>query len=131
MTTEVVTDASAAKRSTSGDGATWGLASMALGATALLSAAATLVFNAVLFLWHSVPPRDFPTLSAMVNAVLCILVMLGLSCCGVVFGMKGRGIDRDRSAPSPLATAGILLAASATVAWITVGINLISILSQF
>jgi hypothetical protein len=67
----------------------------------------------------------------MLNAVVCILVLLGLSCCAVVFGLKCRRPDRDWSRPSPLATAGILLGTAAMISWITVGINLIVILAAF
>jgi hypothetical protein len=130
MTTHGDSKPSAPRAFTTGDGAAFGLASIALGATSLLAAAITLVFNAVLYLWHSVPPRDFPRAPAMLNALVCIVVLLGLSCCGVVFGLKGRR-DRDRSRPSPLASAGVLLGIAATIAWLTVGINLVAILAEF
>jgi hypothetical protein len=131
MTTMGDWDTSAPRSFTTGDGAPCGLASIALGAISLLTAAATLVFNAVLFLWHSVSPRDFPRMWATVTAVVCILMMLALSCCGVLFGLKGLRTDRAQSRPSPLATAGVLLALAATIAWITVGIDLLLILSEF
>jgi apolipoprotein N-acyltransferase len=131
MTTDDAWGASASKISTSGDGAAFGLASLGLGATTLLAAAITMTFNGVLFLWHSVAIRDFPKAAAMVTAFLCVLMMLGLACCGVVFGRTGRRIDRDQSRQSPLATGGVLHSAAATLSWIIVGVDLILILSEF
>jgi hypothetical protein len=129
MITDEYSDVGVSKNSTSGDGATWGLASLGLGAVVLLAAPITLVFNVLL--WRSNPSADLPIVPAILGAALGLLVMLGLARCSIMFGMKGRRIDREDRRSSPLAAEGILVGAAATIVWTMVGIDLFAILSSF
>jgi hypothetical protein len=128
MVTDVISDVGIAKSSTSGDGTAWGLASLGLGAALLLAAPITLVFNVIL--WRT-DHSGLPVVPALLGAVLALLMMLGLACCGIVFGMTGRRIDRDYRQPSPLATAGLLASVAAMILWIIVGVDLLVILWSF
>ena len=58
MTIEEFSDVGVTKDSTSGDGTAWGLASLGLGAVALLAAPSTLVVNVLL--WQSVHMGGLP-----------------------------------------------------------------------
>ncbi len=126
MITDEFSDVGVPKSLKSGDGAAWGLASLGIGAVVLLAAPVTLIFNVLL--WRSNSLGDLPKGSAIFGAALGLLVMLGLAFCGLVFGMKGRRIDREDRHSSPLASAGVLVGAAATILWIIVGIDLFAIL---
>jgi hypothetical protein len=114
---------------TSEDGAAWGLASLGLGAVTLLVAPITLVFNVLL--WRAGSLSSLPKAPATGGAVLGLLVMLGLACASIAFGMRGRRIDRDHRRASPLSLAGILVGVVAIFLWLIVGIDLLAILSSF
>ena len=111
------------------DGAAWGLASLGLGAVTLLVAPITLVFNVLL--WRAGSLGDLPKGPATFGAFLGLLMMLGLACASVAFGMRGRRIDRDHRRTSPLSLAGILVGVAAILLWLIVGIDLLAILSVF
>jgi hypothetical protein len=128
LTVEEFSDVGVSKDSADGDGTAWGLASLALGAVVFLAAPTTLVFNVLL--WKS-GHAGVPVLLATLGASLGLLAMMGLACCGIAFGIRGRRIDRDHRRPSPLSTAGVLVGLAAAIVWIPVGIDLIMILSSF
>ena len=119
-------DVGVAKNSASAEGFAWGLASLGLGGVVLLAAPITLVFNVLL--WRA-GPAGVPKELAILGGAFGLLTMLGLACCGIVFGVTGYRIDRDDRRSSPLATAGVLVGAAATIVWMIVGMDLFLILS--
>jgi hypothetical protein len=128
MATEELSDVGVLKRSaTSGDGAAWGLASICLGAVAILVVPGILILNVIL--WQSARRPD--PLGGVVFLILMLLgiaTMLGLAGSGMAFGWKGRRIDRDDPRGSPLATAGLLMGAAAGIGWVIVAIQTLMIL---
>jgi hypothetical protein len=126
MAAESFSDVGSAKLIPEGDGVAWGLASLALSGVVLLAAPISLVFNVLL--WQSEHSRGLPRKLALPAAILGLFVMLCLAGCGILFGIRGRDIDRDHGRPSPLALAGTLAGLAATIIWLIVSIDLIMIL---
>ena len=127
MAIDELSDLGASKGSTTNSGGvTWGLASISLGAVALLVAPIILVLNLVL----SQSPRGPKSLVAIYAILMLvgIATMLGLAVVSVGFGWTGRRIDHGDGRASPLATAGILLGAASGIGWIIVGIQTFLIL---
>jgi len=133
MSTEARSDVGVPKGSTaSGDGTAWSLASLWLGAVALLTAPLMMVY--LLLAWNFGPKRaprmDSPDeMASAILSVLSTIMMLGLAVRGILFGLKGRRIYQGNHEPYPLATAGILMGATAGMGWIIVGIALLFMLN--
>jgi len=130
MTTDAFSDVGVVKGSTEGsDGAVWGLASLWLGAVALLAVPVTLIFNLLLWFVGQQAPRSNPLLVGVIFIlmVLSVLIMLGLAGCGIAFGLKGRRVAHDNRQASPLALAGILVGGAAVIGWIIVSIDILMI----
>jgi hypothetical protein len=133
MSTEALSDVGVPKGSAeSGDGTAWSLASLWLGAVALLTGPLMMIY--LLLAWNLGPKRA-PRMDApdeMVSAILSILstiVMLALAVRGILFGLKGRRIYQGHHEPHPLASAGILMGTTAGMGWIIVGIALLFMLN--
>jgi hypothetical protein len=126
MNGEEFSDVGSAKYVPVSDGMAWGLASLALGGVVLLAAPITLVFNVLL--WQSAHSRGLPRQLAFPGAILGLLVMLVLARYGIVFGIRGRNLDRDHGRSAPLAVAGTLVCIAAIILWLIVGIDLLFIL---
>ena len=134
MATELLSDVGVSKEATtSGQGAAWGLASLALGTAVFLAAPPMVIY--LMLAWQTGPKRplrlgESPAESAfIILTVLGTILMLVLAGCGLRFGLKGRRIDRDNRRESPLPTAGILLGVGAVIAWVFVGTNIIFLLN--
>lgn len=129
MATGLLSDVGDTKRAvTVGESAQWGLASLLISGLLLLAAPVTLIFN--ILLWQA-GPFGIALGPAFVGAGLSLLVILGLTACGIAFGLKGRRMAADDRRPSPLTTAGVLTGVAALLLWLVVGIDLIAILCSF
>ena len=133
MSTEASSEVGVPKGSTaSGDGTAWSLASLWLGAVALLTAPLMMIY--LLLAWNFGPKRaprmDAPDQMAFaILSVFSTVVMLGFAVRGIVFGLKGRRIDHGNHEPHPMASAGILMGATAAAGWIIVGIAILFMLN--
>ena len=88
----------------------------------------------LLLAWNFGPKRAPRTdsLDEMASAILSalwIIAMLGLAVRGILLGLKGRRVYRGNHEPHPLATAGILMGATAGIAWVIAGIALLFMLN--
>jgi hypothetical protein len=115
----------------SGDGTAWSLASLWLGAVALLTAPVMMIY--LLLAWNFGPKRalrmDAPDEMAFaILSVLWTVVMLGFAVRGIAFGLKGR-IDHGNHEQHPMASAGILMGAMAVAGWVIVGIAVLFMLN--
>jgi hypothetical protein len=128
MSTDLLSDVGAAKGAATEEGTQWGLASLVIGGGLCLAAPITLVAN--ILLWRA-GPSGLPVGLALAAAVVGLLVVAGLAASGIAFGLRGWRATAGGGRPSPLATAGVLTGAAASVIWLIVGIDLIAILVSF
>jgi hypothetical protein len=128
MSAELLSDVGDAKGAATQDRAQSGLASLIIGAVLLLKSSIALVFNTLL--WRS-GPGGLPIVPALIGAVLGLLIVLSLAVFGIALGLRGLAREHPGLPSSPLASAGVATGAAATMLWLIVGIDLLSILSSF
>jgi hypothetical protein len=106
----------------------WGLASVLIGCTVLVTASVVLVFNVLLF--HG-GPVGIPTGLALAGGLIATLVVSGLGLAGLSFGVRGWQQAYAEGSSPGLSIAGVGASVTALAAWLIVAIDLVAILLSF
>jgi hypothetical protein len=106
----------------------WGLASILIGCTLLVTASVVLVFNVLLF--HG-GPAGIPTGLALAGGLIAALVVSALGLASLLFGVRGWQEAYASSSSPGLSIAGVGASVVGLVAWMIVAIDLIAILTSF